>query len=271
MVPSPRARAARVIEIAAVIGAFATIPLTIWLEEGGSQPWLQVIDWTIWGIFLAEFISTMSLRGARKRKFFLAALVILSFPALPSILGLVRVARLLQVARVSRVLRAIRVVGVTAWGLDALREVLGRRGVVQVATLSAFIVLAGGGAIELLEPQTVHGGFFDGIWWAIVTATTVGYGDIAPTTWPARAVAIVLMFTGVGLISTLAASITTYFLGRQDKDLIEVRAQLDKIEALLQELRAERTLNLTQAGVRLNPNEARLRDRPAPLAVRAAR
>jgi voltage-gated potassium channel len=211
------------------------------MEEGGNSYWIEFVDWTIWGIFLAEFIFTaVGRRVFGRRELVLATLVIFSFPALPSFLGLVRVARLLQVTRISRFLRAFRVVGATAWALEAVREILGRRGVTHVATLSAFLVVAGGGVIALLEPQTAHGGFLDGVWWAIVTATTVGYGDIAPTTLLGRTVAVVLMFTGIGLISTLAASITAHFLDQPDKDSIAIKAQLERIESLLEELQADR-------------------------------
>jgi hypothetical protein len=139
----------RVLEIAAVTGAFATIPLTLLLEDAGSNHWLQFADWTIWVFFLAEFVFTALCReGTNRRKFFLAALVILSFPALPSLLGLVRVARLFRIARISRMLRAVRVVGVTAFGLEALREILGRKGLLNVAALSGLIILASGGAVS---------------------------------------------------------------------------------------------------------------------------
>jgi voltage-gated potassium channel len=241
MARAVRASVGRVLEIAAVTGALLTIPLTLVMEEGGNSYWIEFVDWTIWGIFLADFIFTaVGRRGLGRRELVLAALVIFSFPALPSLLGLVRVGRLLQVTRVSRFLRTFRVVGATAWVLEAVREILGRRGVIHVATLSVFLVVAGGGVIALLEPQTAHGGFLDGIWWAIVTATTVGYGDIAPTTLLGRTVAVVLMFTGIGLISTLAASVTAHFLGQQDNDSVAIRAQLERIETLLRDLHADR-------------------------------
>jgi voltage-gated potassium channel len=112
---------------------------------------------------------------------------------------------------------------------------------VYVGTLSVLIILAGGGGIALLEPETAHGGFPDGIWWAIVTASTVGYGDIAPVTFLGRAIAVVLMLTGVGLISTLAASITTHFIGQQEnEELTAIKLQLASIESLLNRMQAQR-------------------------------
>jgi voltage-gated potassium channel len=89
----------------------------------------------------------------------------------------------------------------------------------------------------MLEPQTVKGGFADGVWWAIVTASTVGYGDIAPTTVGGRLIAVMLMLSGVGLVSTLAASITAYFVGHEENvALIELNEKTTRIENLLRSL-----------------------------------
>ena len=55
--------------------------------------------------------------------------------------------------------------------------------------------------------QTVE----DAIWWSIETATTVGYGEFAPKSIGARAVATVLLFVGIGLVATLAASLSRLF------------------------------------------------------------
>ena len=52
--------------------------------------------------------------------------------------------------------------------------------------------------------------FFDALWWAIVTVTTVGYGDISPATGIGRVMAIVRMIFGIGFISMLTGTITFF-------------------------------------------------------------
>lgn len=54
--------------------------------------------------------------------------------------------------------------------------------------------------------------FGDGIWWALVTVTTVGYGDITPATNLGRFVASALMFLGLGLIATVTAIVSAKFV-----------------------------------------------------------
>ena len=52
-------------------------------------------------------------------------------------------------------------------------------------------------------------------WWAIVTITTVGYGDYSPETFSGRALAILLMLSGIGLVSTVTGSISSIFTTRK--------------------------------------------------------
>ena len=52
----------------------------------------------------------------------------------------------------------------------------------------------------------------DALWWAIVTVTTVGYGDRFPVTEGGRAVAVILMLVGIGLIGVLTATVASVFI-----------------------------------------------------------
>ena len=107
--------------------------------------------------------------------------------------------------------------------------------------VTTLLILVGGGCLSILEPRTVRGGYGDGIWWAIVTASTVGYGDIAPSTVPGRIIAVLLMLVGIGLMSTLAASITSYFVQQTaNTEFKDLTARLDRIESILEQLSRER-------------------------------
>ena len=186
--------------------------------------------------FLAEYLIMMVRASDRwiytRRNWFHIAVVVLSFPLLPNALALTRLARL------TRLSRLLRLLAVTGEGLRGVRAVFSRKGLVLVLLFTTMLVLASAGALMVLEPETVETGYADALWWAIVTATTVGYGDIAPISPLGRVIGVLLMLTGIGLISTMAASITAHFVeqeeGSEIKDLVD---RLDRIEDLLKDLR----------------------------------
>ena len=89
------------------------------------------------------------------------------------------------------------------------------------------------------EPQVKT--FGDGIWWALVTITTVGYGDITPLTTLGRVVAGLLMLLGLGLIATITAIVSAKFIqnyvdGHTNDDVLEklqeLETEIEKIEEL---------------------------------------
>jgi len=63
--------------------------------------------------------------------------------------------------------------------------------------LTLIAVLGGGAAFAAVENKNDLSGW-DGVWWAIQTVTTVGYGDTKVTTDAGRIIAICLMITGIG-------------------------------------------------------------------------
>jgi voltage-gated potassium channel len=86
----------------------------------------------------------------------------------------------------------------------------------------------------------------DGIWWAVTTVTTVGYGDPEVTTDGGRIIAIGLMFTGIGFVAVLTASAAERFVrsrraeekAREERRAIEERARQERraIETRLDEI-----------------------------------
>lgn len=220
-----------------VIGALVTIPLTIAEERGGRGMGLDLADWTIWAIFAADLVlltATAERRSEYLRRNWLSiVVVVVSFPLLPAALAAVRVLRLLRLAAV---------VGAAS---PAIRATAARKGVLYVAGVTMLVMLAGAGGLTLFEPS-LKGDFWAGLWWAVVTTTTVGYGDISPATGAGRVVAVVMMFVGIGLTATLAASVAAYFV-KSDSSDDQLLARLDRIEATLKVL-ADRTVIMEEAG-----------------------
>ena len=79
-----------------------------------------------------------------------------------------------------------------------------------VLSLILFFIALFGFIFFITEPDVKS--YSDGLWWALVTITTVGYGDITPLTSIGRLVASTLMFLGLGLIASLTAVISVKFI-----------------------------------------------------------
>jgi voltage-gated potassium channel len=232
----------RVVDPLVVVAAFATIPLTLaeWPRESIATPLFIALDWTIWAVFLLELILLLAVRGehpsARATIWLSAAVVVVSCPLVPVLLGSIHLAELAQLARLARL---GRLAGAVALGLPLMRRVL-RPGVIYVVGITALVIFSCAGIFALTEPR-LQGDYWAAVWLAIVTAATVGYGDLSPQTLTGRVVAVILMVAGVGLMTTLAASIAAAFVDQEeDKTLHRVMKRLDRLEAMLEELREHR-------------------------------
>jgi voltage-gated potassium channel len=83
--------------------------------------------------------------------------------------------------------------------------------------LSLALLLLSGAGFYWLEP-TIHS-FWDGLWLAFVTGATVGYGDMVPTTLPARLFAVVSVVVGFTLLSLMTAYVASVFIGEEETRL----------------------------------------------------
>ena len=131
--------------------------------------------------------------------------------------------------------------------LDRLIEhaVNPRKAAVVIATVTTAITLLAGWLMTVID----HTGFptlGSGMWWAVQTVTTVGYGDHVPTTDAGQLMAAATMLLGIGFITVITASITGAFVARSRReqhlegpeparveDLQQVIERLERIEAAL--------------------------------------
>ena len=110
-----------------------------------------------------------------------------------------------------------------------------------IAAALIFFIFLFGYLFYVSEPDVRNLG--DGIWWALVTITTVGYGDITPVTTLGRVVASSLMLLGLGLIATITAIVSAKFIQNfvdhhTNDDVLEkldeMQLELDDIKKKLQ-------------------------------------
>ena len=204
------------------------VPFVVRLQASAADTF-NAIDYFVWAAFVVEYLVKLYLAPSRWR-FFTHHLVDLAVVALPVFrpLRTLRLVRLVNLARVSVVL---------ANAVTRARAVFTHRGLhfVLLATLGVVLVCS---AVELGFDQHVRGStihnFGDALWWAIVTVTTVGYGDKYPASAGGRGVAMVLMLTGIGLIGVLTATVASYFVGETaSQDKAELNERPTRIEAML--------------------------------------
>ena len=123
--------------------------------------------------------------------------------------------------------------------INLIERVFNSRRLRTILGVLIICIISFGYIFYLAEPQIKT--FGDGIWWALVTITTVGYGDITPLTTLGRLVAGTLMFVGLGLIATVTAIVSAKFIANYvdhhtNDDVLEkleeVEAEIEKIEEI---------------------------------------
>ncbi len=85
----------------------------------------------------------------------------------------------------------------------------------QILVAFAFIIIGAGGVFAYLEDRP----FTDGIWYAVVTITTVGYGDVVPATESGRVFGVILILFGVVFFSLVSANIAAFLIGSDQRKL----------------------------------------------------
>lgn len=118
-------------------------------------------------------------------------------------------------------------------------------GVIVTATA---VVVAGGGVLMRVLDHAEYANVWVGMWWALQTVTTVGYGDVTPRNPSGRVVAAFVMLEGIAFVTIVIAAITSTFVARaaqergiaeagaEDAAEIRIERRLDDIDARLDRL-----------------------------------
>lgn len=256
---SPRAAAInRRMELFVLFIGLTALPMLV-LELATADGWLavvaEVLGWLIWGLLFAEFVLVVTLTNRPRayiRRAWLSLVIIVL--ALPPLFLLITAEPLWGALRV---LRALALIALFIYSFVKLSTLLKHLLFEALAIARHPWMLAGRpllkwhglGLVTILffalasTAGILHAVFegnnpFEGLWWALVTLTTVGYGDIAPVTLGGRITAAVLMITGVGVLAAVTASIAArYVEGDHRKDLhrelLSIHERLNRIENLL--------------------------------------
>ena len=205
---------ARRFEIPVLVAALLVVPVMVIEQSSAGEPWrtaAAVTNWAIWIVFAVELLVPLAVADNRWRWLRThpldVAIVVLTPPFLPASLQAARVLRLLRLVRLLPALRIAR----RMFSLDGVR---------YAGALAFFTALGGGAAYAAAEGKEVS--TWDGVWWAVTTMTTVGYGDLYPSTHLGRLIAIAVMVVGIGFIAILTAAMAERFVSHQVEAAQEV-------------------------------------------------
>ena len=206
--------------------AAAMIPLLVgpifWDLSEGQESLFFTLDVVIWSIFATEFAIRLAIapqRAAYIRSNWIDVVIV----ALPFF----------------RPLRIVRLLVYTTRLVTGARQLLGVRHLLVHAVV---LVMVAATVVTTVEtgPNAEITSFPDALWWAIVTVTTVGYGDVVPVSSAGRAMGYILVLGGVGIFGALTANFAS-FLVREQAATDSVNSQLPaEIRALREELAESR-------------------------------
>lgn len=149
-----------------------------------------------------------------------------------------QLAKLGDVGLYFRLLRLIRLAGL----MGKLREIWHTNGILYILYFAIAFLMLGSVAISITEHVSLDKAF----WWAVTTASTVGYGDISsetltPDTLIGKGVVLIMILIGVGVMGLVTSALTTYLMRRDKKQIaptptITPDTQADNIALILDKL-----------------------------------
>ena len=169
-----------------------------------TQTLLNIVQWISWIAFAADLIYGLT-KSSNKKNYLMKHPLEVAAVLLPF-------------------LRPLRLMRVISFGGLALQKVaIGRQFAITVKVAISALFISYIAAIQItISERGVEGSniktFNDGLWWAVTTVTTVGYGDRFPTTTEGRLLAVLLMITGISLVGVITASVAAWFVKMSQED-----------------------------------------------------
>lgn len=206
---------------------FILILISLFLAFSETEEW-AALNWSIWLIFFVDYTVRLILSENKWT-------YIKQHPL--EIIAIIPLDAVFRAARVVRLLRIIRLLSIGSRYMPPVYKLLKTNGLDKVLIVALVLLFIIPIPIVFLEPS-IHS-FTDALWWAVVTTTTVGYGDLSPETPVGRMLAVVLMMVGIGIIGTLTSAITSFFSRKEanthDKQVLEILKTIEEIDRLNEE------------------------------------
>ncbi|WP_125764955.1 potassium channel family protein [Companilactobacillus hulinensis] len=199
----------------------------------------NLIDITTLTIFTIDYFTRWILAKDKLvffRKNIFDLLAIIPFY---SIFSFFRVFRVFRVFQALKVFALLRFMGTAGKLQKHFKKFLKINGLIYLFIVCTIVLITAAIMYSMAEGVSLGESF----WWAIVTASTVGYGDIAPTTLVGKIASSLLMIVGIGFVSTLTSTITNYFTpetnSQSNEKLDQIIVKLDTLSQENKELHHE--------------------------------
>jgi len=220
---TPAARAFDVVLLWAIVASVVAVVLeSVPSIRAAYGPLLRGVEWAFTLAFTVEYVLRLATAG-RERRYAFSFFGLLLLGTTPY-LAVLRALRLLRVFRVFKLARYLGEASILAQALTASRA--------KITVFLTFVltaVLVVGAAMYVIEgPERGFDSIPTSVYWAIVTLTTVGYGDISPQTPLGRALAAALMIVGYGVIAVPTGIVTTEMVRAGDRREAAQRAVAER-------------------------------------------
>ncbi len=197
-----------------IIGILSILMIVILIAENTlelseiSKNVFILIDKLIWFIFVIDYFIRFIISN-NKLDFYKKNLIdLISIIPFNSIFTTLRIVRLAKAIKVTKLIKLFRASILLIKFKNRLGNFFKTNKFNYVVYLTILTILIGAITISLVEKMS----FPDALWWSFVTTTTVGYGDISPSTTIGRLIAVMLMLTGIGFLGILTGTISSFFI-----------------------------------------------------------
>ncbi|OAA92196.1 ion transporter [Clostridium coskatii] len=172
------------------------------------------IDNSILIIFTVDYFVRFIISKDKKKFFKENIFDLIAIIPFNSFFRATRLFRAVKLIRLTKFFRLVRLLAFLEKSKRETKNFIYMNGLAYLIYANIITITIGAFSIYIFEKEATVKSLGDAFWWSFVTATTVGYGDISPSTIPGRITATILMVMGIGLISLLTGTISTYFISK---------------------------------------------------------
>lgn len=208
---------------------------------------LNNFDYIIWIVFTVDYFVRLIISEDKKvfvKENIIDLIAIIPFNTIFQSFKIFKSARLFKLVKILNILRSIRALVFFLKFQKYANKFMKTNNFNYALQATVSIIFVGAIGLHLTEGRSIG----DAIWWSFVTTTTVGYGDISPSTTMGRIIASILMITGIGFIGMLTSTISSYFIDKRlnntlnnklgdfkSKIIVDIKSKLDNFDDLSNE------------------------------------